>query len=35
MYYLAADNPSLDFVDEYLADLRERQLPAYLAKRAA
>jgi hypothetical protein len=35
MYYLAADNPSLDFVDEYVADLRERQLPAYLAKRAA
>jgi len=30
MYYLAADNPSFDFVDEYLADVRERQLPAYV-----
>jgi hypothetical protein len=35
MYYLAADNPSLDFVDEYVTDLRERQLPAFVAKHAA
>lgn len=35
MYYLAADNPSFDFVDEYVADVRERQLPAYAAVHAA
>jgi hypothetical protein len=35
MYYLAADNPSFDFVDEYVADVRERQLPAYVAGHAA
>jgi hypothetical protein len=35
MFYLAADNPSFDFVDEYVADVRERQLPAYVASRAA
>ena len=30
LFYLAADNPSFDFVDEYIADVRERQLPAYV-----
>jgi hypothetical protein len=34
MYYLAADNPSFDWVDEYVADVRERQLPAYMASHA-
>lgn len=34
MYYLAADNPSFDFVDQYVADVRERQLPAYVATHA-
>ncbi|MBW4718610.1 hypothetical protein [Saccharothrix obliqua] len=31
LYYLAADNPTFDWVDEYLDDVRQRQLPAYLA----
>jgi hypothetical protein len=35
MFYLAADNPSFDFVDEYVTDVRERQLPAYVAAQAA
>jgi hypothetical protein len=35
MYYLAADNPSFDFVDQYIADVRERQLPAYVAGHSA
>ncbi|MTE22077.1 hypothetical protein F0L17_23800 [Streptomyces sp. TRM43335] len=35
MYYLAADNPDFEWVDEYVADVRERQLPAYLAARKA
>ncbi|MER5772179.1 hypothetical protein [Streptomyces sp. NPDC001985] len=35
MYYLAADNPDFAWVEEYVADVRERQLPAYLAARTA
>ncbi|MDH6238613.1 tetrahydromethanopterin S-methyltransferase subunit F, partial [Cryobacterium sp. CG_9.6] len=31
MFYLAADNPTFDWVDEYVNDVRTRQLPAYLA----
>ena len=31
MYYLGADNPDVEWVDHYVADVRHRQLPAYLA----
>jgi hypothetical protein len=30
MYYLAADNPDFAWVSEYVDDVRERQVPAYL-----
>ncbi|MER7859294.1 hypothetical protein ABTX61_09340 [Amycolatopsis japonica] len=30
-YYLAADNPDYKWVDQYLDDVRARQVPAYLA----
>ena len=30
MCYLAADNPSFEFVDQYLNDVKMRQLPAYM-----
>lgn len=33
MYYLGADNPDFDWVDEYVEDVRDRQLPSYLAAR--
>jgi hypothetical protein len=33
IYYLGADNPSLNWVDEYIDDVRQRQLPAYKARR--
>jgi len=33
LYYLAADNPDYDWVDQYLSDVRARQVPAYLASR--
>jgi hypothetical protein len=31
MYYLGADNPGFEWVGEYVDDVRNRQLPAYLA----
>lgn len=31
LYFLGADNPSFDWVDEYLDDVKNRQLPAYMA----
>ncbi|MDJ0363145.1 hypothetical protein [Rhodococcus sp. H29-C3] len=34
MFYLAADNPTFDWVDEYVDDVRTRQLPAYMATRS-
>ncbi|NLU68386.1 hypothetical protein [Streptomyces sp. HNM0574] len=33
MHYLAADNPDFEWVDEYVDDVRYRQLPAYLKYR--
>lgn len=30
MYYLGADNPGFEWVEEYVNDVRDRQLPAYL-----
>jgi hypothetical protein len=33
-WYLAADNPDLLWMDEYLRDLREKVVPAYLAAQA-
>ncbi|MGW7520079.1 hypothetical protein ACWGJ2_31320 [Streptomyces sp. NPDC054796] len=35
MYYLAADNPDFAWVEEYIDDVRNRQLPTYLEYRAA
>lgn len=32
--YLAADNPELDWLDEYIADVRDHQLPGYLRANA-
>lgn len=29
MWYLAADNPEFEWVEEYVADIKERQYPAY------
>lgn len=31
MYYLGADNPGFEWIDEYVSDVRNRQLPAYMA----
>lgn len=31
MYYLGADNPDFGWVEEYVDDVRDRQLPSYLA----
>lgn len=33
LYYLGADNPSFTWVEEYISDVRTRQLPAYNASR--
>ena len=33
LYYLGADNPSFAWIEEYLEDVRTRQLPAYNASR--
>jgi hypothetical protein len=33
--YLAADNPDLEWQNEYLSDVRERQLPSYMAAQAS
>lgn len=30
IYYLGADNPSFDWVESYIDDVKKRQLPAYL-----
>lgn len=35
MFYLAADNPDFEWVDDYVQDVRTRQLPAYLEYRAS
>lgn len=35
MYYLGADNPDFAWVDQYVTDVRDRQLPAYMARSAA
>lgn len=34
MYYLGADNPTFSWMDEYVRDVKDRQLPAYLADQA-
>ena len=34
MCYLAADNPDFAWQNQYLEDVRNRQLPAYLKKKA-
>ncbi|RSN53542.1 hypothetical protein DMH01_38190 [Amycolatopsis sp. WAC 04182] len=31
LYYLAADNPDFKWIDQYVSDVRSRQVPAYLA----
>jgi hypothetical protein len=35
MYYLGADNPTFDWVEEYIRDVKEHQLPAYLSAQAS